>query len=89
MRSDLKALLPDRFLPAPFPIERSDAGLVVPKPEAVTETTDFPPLLLRLSLAQKPVIPGYPLIVPYDLYCPSLGKCLKGKYDHSIHLLAR
>lgn len=67
-RSSLWDLLPDGFLPPPYPISQSSEGLTVPN---VNTKNKFSSLLLRLSLKTKPACKNFKQI-PYDYFCPSI-----------------
>ncbi|KAE8742067.1 hypothetical protein FOCC_FOCC012394 [Frankliniella occidentalis] len=79
MRSDLKKILPDGFFPAPFPMRRGDKGFYVPKPEEVEETDSFPSLMVRLGSNLKPSGEGFPNLLPYDMYCPTVRNKILGR----------
>lgn len=79
MRSNLRSILPEGFLPAPYPMVRSISGIEVPEPHEVPAGAEFPPLLVRLAVGIKPTASGLPNTVPYDQYCPSVAKSLKSK----------
>ncbi|XP_043469775.1 uncharacterized protein LOC122503338 [Leptopilina heterotoma] len=70
LRSDLKkVLIFGRLLP-PIPVLRDQSGLRIPSPNEGILTT-FASLLQRHSLDLKPNHDGF-LIMPYDMYCPSV-----------------
>lgn len=74
-RSSIRALLPKRFLPAPFPVLQTLHGLKIPKPGEHDGKT-FASFLLRQSLNIAPQYDHFNEI-PYDFYCPSLCSDLK------------
>ncbi|KAK3925661.1 Transient receptor potential cation channel subfamily A member 1 [Frankliniella fusca] len=78
-RSDIKNVLPDGFIPAPFPLRRTEKGLLVPEPTSHEETDEIPPLWLRQALNLRPEADGFPSDLPYDLYCPSVKSQLEGR----------
>lgn len=86
MRSDLRNLLSDGYLPGPYPIQRSAGRLVIPEPSDTPANASFAPLLVRLGFNIKPVAAGFPGTPPYDLYCPSLSGKLNGKHLNGYFL---
>ncbi|KAJ8670913.1 hypothetical protein QAD02_002172 [Eretmocerus hayati] len=69
-RSDLLKVLPDRFLPPPYPLAYKDGKIEIPR-AAEMRTSKFLPLMQRLALKISPPNDRF-LQLPYDLYCPSL-----------------
>jgi len=69
-RSNLKELLYQGFLPAPYRVKSTEHGIVIPPPESHNEEK-FAPLMFRLSFSMHPEWPPTKE-VPYDLYCPSV-----------------
>lgn len=74
-RSNLRDVLFQRFLPAPFPV--SQRPFFIPSSEAM-ESEKFPSLLVRQSLTLRP---NYSRTkeIPYDLYCPSQRDNVEGR----------
>ncbi|KAF2881501.1 hypothetical protein ILUMI_24679 [Ignelater luminosus] len=70
MQSSLRLVLPERFLPPPYPILQSSCGLYIPKLEDHDGKT-FVSFLLQLPLGITPTHKSFEKM-PYDLYCPSL-----------------
>ncbi|XP_033219691.1 uncharacterized protein LOC117174573 isoform X2 [Belonocnema kinseyi] len=77
MRSDLKMLLSDGFLPPHFPLRRSELGLRVPESSNMEDKDYFPPLFVRQGINFRPLGKDFPLNPPYDLYCPTLQSALR------------
>ena len=76
MRSDLKRVLPDGFLPPPLRVRHDPETslLVLSKPQDTSPSCHFLPLFQRLSLQVKVPWKG---TVPYDFHCPSVQGDLK------------
>lgn len=70
VRSSLRHVLPNGFLPTPFPILQGPNGLTIPKPNE-HDGKRFASFLLQQSLALTPSDDRFHEL-PYDLYCPSL-----------------
>lgn len=77
-RSSLRALIPNGFLPPPYPILQTSSGLTVPAFDAKKELK-FSPFLIRLKTDTQPEHKDYDTI-PYDLYGPSVQKSLKTRF---------
>lgn len=73
----MKKILPQGYLPPPFPLKQSFSGFEIPLPEK-QDDTKFAPLLLRLSLNMRPEQKQFP-IMPYDFYCPSVQSVLDSR----------
>lgn len=74
-RTSWLAVVPNRFLPAPFPWRRSTTGPFVPEPIDVLKSDKFMDLWQRIACtsAMKPQAAiKFKGEIPYDLYCPSL-----------------
>lgn len=74
-RTSWLAVMPNRYLPAPFPWRRSATGPFVPVPAEVLKSDKLMGLWQRLACtrALKPqVAANFKGEIPYDLYCPSL-----------------
>ena len=86
MRSDLKMLLSDGFLPPPFPLRRSELGLRVPDSSNMEDKDYFPLLFMRQGINFRPLVKDFPLNPPYDLYCPTLQSALRGTFMKKFNI---
>lgn len=77
MRSGLRTVLKNGFLPPPYAIKQTSTGPTISKPDAKGQD-NFASLLLRnyldLQIEDKRFIS-----IPYDYYCPSVQKDLLGR----------
>lgn len=81
-RSSYFSILPQRFLPPPFPVVQTGEGLKTPDRSGSINQQEqhlFPSLFTALSLSLEAVLPRSVRSLkelPYDLYCPSVQSVL-------------
>ena len=72
MRSAWKTVFPERFLPPPAVVQKSEEGPIVPKASMVKASDHYVGLWQRLALTAMQLI-----TVPFDNFCPSVQKDLE------------
>ena len=76
MRSSWKSIFPDRFLPAPIPLHRTEKGPIIPERKDAKKSDLFVDLGTTLAM-QKMVPGGGEKTVPFDNYYPSVAKYIE------------
>uniref|UniRef100_A0A8C4PZQ8 C2H2-type domain-containing protein n=1 Tax=Eptatretus burgeri TaxID=7764 RepID=A0A8C4PZQ8_EPTBU len=86
-RTNWNKIIPTRFLPAPYPLQQSGNGVIVPEPEVADNCNLFASLSQRLAFTVlEPSAALEHQEIPFDLYCPSVRSEVKSSMCRTCHI---